>query len=104
MRKLAGPLAALVATLYLTLSVSAAACLLAHASPSRTSHHHHDTSGVAHSALCLWVCQAQPTVDLPATALPATFLHVVALLLLGGMVLLSTPFNLPRQSRAPPHR
>lgn len=104
MRKLAGPLAALVATLYFTLSVSAAACLLTHTTPSRTSHHHHDRSGVAHSALCLWVCQAQPTVDLPATALPATFLHVVALLVLSGGVLFSTLSNPPRQSRGPPYR
>jgi hypothetical protein len=103
MRKWAGPLAGLIATLHLTLSVSAPVCFLTNPTSSHSSHHHHDKSGVAHSALCLWVCQAHPTVNVPGTMLPTAFRHVVALLLVGSIVLVSAPFDLPPLSRAPPH-
>lgn len=100
MRKWVLPLALATGVVYLTLSISAAACLFAHESQSRTSHHH--TGGVTHSSLCAWACQANQTVDLPATATQAQLLQRVALLLLVGTVAASLLPQQSAQSRAPP--
>lgn len=100
MKRWAVPLALTTATVYLTLSVSAAACLFAHESQSRTSHHH--TNGVTHSSLCAWACQANQTVDLPPSAPQTQPLHLIALLLLVGFVLPSLLAQQPAQARAPP--
>jgi hypothetical protein len=100
MRKCFLPLALAVATLYLTLSVSAVACLFAHESQPRSAHHH--TGGVTHSSLCAWACHASPTVDLPATTPQAQPLHFLAMLLLVAMSLSSFLFQQSAQSRAPP--
>ncbi len=76
MRKGLVPLTVAMATLYLTLSVSAIACLFAHESQPRATHHH--TNGVTHSSLCAWACHANVTADVsPATSL-AQPLHLVA--------------------------
>jgi hypothetical protein len=100
MKKCFVPLALAIATLYLTLSVSAAACLIAHESQPRSAHHH--TGGVTHSSLCAWACHANPTFDLPAATPQTQPLHLVAMLLLAAASI--SPFfsQQSAQSRAPP--
>lgn len=100
MRKWFVPLALVVATLYLTLSVSAVACLFAHESRPRSAHHH--TGGVTHSSLCAWACHANPTVDLPATTPQPQPLHLVAMLLLAAASVSSFLSQQSARSRAPP--
>jgi hypothetical protein len=100
MRKCFVPLALAIATLYLTLSVSAVACLFAHESQPRSVHHH--TGGVTHSSLCAWVCHANPTVDLPATTPQPQPFHLVAMLLLVAVSVSSFLSQQSAQSRAPP--
>lgn len=100
MRKWVPPLALATAMVYLTLSVSAAACLFSHHRASRTAHHH--TGGVVHSSLCAWACHANPTVDLPSTAPQAQPLQLIAWLLLVGFVVPSLRAQQSAQSRAPP--
>lgn len=100
MRKCFVPVALVIAGLYLTLSVSAMACLFAHESQPRSVHHH--TSGVTHSSLCAWACHANPTVDLPAGTSQTQPLHLVAVLLLVAVSLLSVLSQQSAQSRAPP--
>jgi hypothetical protein len=77
MRKCFVPLALALATLYLTLSVSAVACLFAHESQPRSAHHH--TGGVTHSSLCAWACHANPTVDAPPAIPSIQPLYAVAM-------------------------
>ena len=102
MRKCFVPLALALATLYLTLSVSAAACLIAHESQPRAAHHH--TGGVTHFSLCAWACQANPTVDLSATTPQPQPLHLVAMVPL--IATSNSPFlsQQSAQSRAPPRQ
>ena len=100
------PLALATAVVYLTLSVSAAACLFSHQSTSqhapRTAHHH--TGNTVHSSLCAWACHANPTVDLPSTGPQAQAPHVFAWLLLIAVGLSSLVAQQSAQSRAPPRR
>ena len=100
MRKWFVPLALAIATLYLTLSVSAMACLLAHGSQPRSAHHH--AGGVTHSSLCAWACHANPTVDLPAPAPQTQPLHFVAMVLLAAASVSSFLSQQSVRSRAPP--
>jgi hypothetical protein len=100
MRKCFVPLALTLATLYLTLSVSATACLFGHESQPRSAHHH--TGSVTHSSLCAWACHANPTVDLPATTPPPQPLYLVAMLLLVAASVSSLLSQQSAQSRAPP--
>jgi hypothetical protein len=100
MRKWFVPLALAIAMLYLTLSVSAMACLFAHGSRPRSAHHH--AGGVTHSSLCAWACHANPTVDLPATTPQTQPLHLVAMLLLICASVSSYLSLQSAQSRAPP--
>jgi uncharacterized protein YceK len=100
MRKCFVPLALTLATLYLTLSVSAMACLFAHESQPRSAHHH--TGGMTHSSLCAWACHANPTVDLPATTLQTHTLYLMAMLLLADSSVSSFLSQQSAQSRAPP--
>jgi hypothetical protein len=102
MKKWAAALALTTAAVYLVLSVSAAACLSTHESTSRTAHHH--SGGATHSSLCAWACQANQTIDLPATAPQSQPLILVALLLLLIAVWPFQPFQQSAQSRAPPRR
>ncbi len=100
MRKGFVPLALTLAALYLTLSVSAAVCLFAHETESRSSHHH--TGGSTQSSLCAWACHANPTVDLVATTPQTKPFHLESMLLLADS---SVSFFLSQQStqsRAPP--
>lgn len=101
MRKCFVPLALAIATLYLTLSVSAMACLFAHESQPRSAHHH-TGGGVTHSSLCAWACHANPTVDLPAITPQTQPLHLVAMLLLVAASVFSFLSLQSTQSRGPP--
>ena len=100
MRKCFVPLALALATLYLTLSVSAMACLFAHESQPRSAHHH--TGGMTHSSLCAWACHANPTVDLPATTPQPQPRYLVAMVLLVAVSVSSLLSQQSAQSRAPP--
>lgn len=100
MRTCFAPFSLAIATLYLTLSVSAVACLFAHESEPRSSHHH--TGGMTQSSLCAWACNASPTVDLPATAPQTQPLHLVSTLLFVDSSAPSFLSQQSAQSRAPP--
>ena len=100
MRKWASQVALATAVIYLALAFSAATCLFTHESHSRASHHH--TSGVTHSSLCAWACQANQTSALPATPTQVQALHLVALILLIGATVPSLLSQQSAQSRAPP--
>jgi hypothetical protein len=100
MRKYFAPFALTLATLYLTLSVSAVACLFAHESRPGAAHHH--SGGTTQSSLCAWACDTNPTVDLP-TLTPQTQLHpFVAMLPLADSTALYVLSRQSAQSRAPP--
>jgi hypothetical protein len=100
MRKCFVPLALAIATLYLTLSVGAVACLFAHKSQPHSAHH--PKGGMAHSSLCSWACDANPTVDLPTATLQTQQLHLVTMLLLVDSSVSSFLSQQSAQSRAPP--
>ena len=100
MRKCFVPTALLLAALYLTLSVGAMACLFAHESESRSSHHH--AGGTTQSSLCAWACDANPTVDLPARTTQPQPLHLVSMLQLVDSTALHVLSRQSPQSRAPP--
>ena len=102
MKKWALPVALATALVYMTLSVSAAACLFAHHSHTRTVHHH--TGGSTHSSLCAWACQANQTVDLSPAAPQTKPLQLVTLLLLVGFSLPSLRLQQSTQPRAPPRQ
>jgi hypothetical protein len=101
MRKAFVPLALTLAALYLTLSVSAVACLFAHESESRSSHHH--TGGTTQSSLCAWACDANPTVDLPALTAETQQHPFVAMLPLTESSTSHFLFQQSARSRAPPY-
>ncbi len=100
MRKCFAPFALAIATLYLTLSVSAVACLFAHESESRSAHHH--TGGATESSLCAWACDANPTVALPAPTPQTQQLQLVSMLLSVDSSVSSFLSQQSAQSRAPP--
>lgn len=100
MRKCFVPVALAIATLYLTLSVSAVACLFAHESQPGSAHHH--KGGATQSSLCAWACDANPTVDLPALTPQTQPLHLVSMLLSVDSSVSSFLSQQSAQSRAPP--
>lgn len=100
MRRWLLSLALTLATLYLTLSVSAVACLFAHESRPGSAHHH--SGGATPSPLCAWACHANPTVDLPTTTPQTKPFQLVSMVLPADP---SVSFFLSQessQSRAPP--
>lgn len=101
MKKWTLPLALAAVVVYLTLSVSAAACLFTHQAQPRSTHHH--SSGVTHSPLCAWACQANQPVDGPSAAPDSQPLAFAALFLLLGAIRPSLCFTALAQPRAPPH-
>ena len=100
MKKWTLPLALATAAVYLTLSVSAATCLLTHQAQSRSTHHH--SSGAPHSLLCAWACQANQPVDGPSAAPDSQPLILAALILFVVSLRPSLFFLHLAQSRAPP--
>ena len=101
MRKCFVPTALLLATLYLTLSVSAVACLFAHGGRPGSAHHH--AGGTTQSSLCAWACDSNPTVDLPAPTPQTQPLHLVSMLPLVESFVSHLLSQQSAQSRAPPH-
>ena len=100
MKCLIAPVAIGMILLYAALSIGAANCLVLHA--EQPPSHHHSQSHVAHSALCAWACQINPTVIVP-TAVPLVAVSAVAARLnladaVGGTAFLRSLFS----SRAPP--
>lgn len=94
------PLAIGMALLYAALAIGAANCLVLHA--AQPPSHHHSQSHVAHSALCAWACQINPTVII-ATPVPLVAVStVVARLTLPDSVTCTAFPCSPVSSRAPP--
>lgn len=94
------PLALATVVVYLTLSVSAAACLFTHQAQPRSTHHH--SGGATHSLLCAWACQANQPVDGPSAVPDSRPLALAELLLVVGALRPSLFLTSPAQSRAPP--
>ena len=88
------------ATLYLTLSVSAVTCLFAHGTRSGSAHHH--AGGMTQSSLCAWACDANPTVDLPTPTPQTQPLQLLSMQPLVDSSVASAIFHQSAQSRAPP--
>ncbi|HEX5544300.1 MAG TPA: hypothetical protein VFX10_02320 [Nitrospira sp.] len=86
--------------LYAVLAVSAAGCLVLQAEES--GHAHHTPSHAAHSTLCAWVCQVNPTVSIQAAAPLLTFFLVVAMQRSVGAVSQLHFMPAVSRSRAPP--
>ena len=100
MKKWTFPLALATVAVYLTLSVSAAACLFAHQTTSSTTHHH--TGSPVHSSLCAWACQANQPADGLSAAPDSQPLALAALLLLVASLRPSLFLTSLARSRAPP--
>jgi hypothetical protein len=89
------------AVLYLVLAVAAAGCLAPNATPESHPGHHHQNhaSHVAHSAVCAWACQANPTVGAIMDAPQAAgFLFFV------GVTLVTTTLRPCLSARVPESR
>lgn len=63
--------------LYAALAVSAAGCLVMQARES--DHARHTPSHAAHSTLCAWACQVNPTVSIHTAAPPLAFFAVITM-------------------------
>ena len=94
------PLALGMVVLYAGLAVGAANCLVLHAEQPQP--HHHSQSHVAHSALCAWACQVNPTVivssPIPVISVSAAVVKFCHAERTSG----TTPLASLRTSRAPP--
>jgi hypothetical protein len=86
--------------LYTALAVSAAGCLVLQT--EEPGHAHHTPSHAAHSTLCAWVCQVNPTVSIHS-AVPLLALFVlIAIQRLVGTALQLHFISAVSRSRAPP--
>ena len=63
MKRWIAPIAIGMVVLYAVLAIGTSCCLLLHA---EQQDHHHSPAHVAHSALCAWACQANPTITIQA--------------------------------------
>jgi hypothetical protein len=86
--------------LYAALAIGAANCLVLHS--EQPTAHHHGHSHLAHSALCAWACQANPTVIIPAVVPSAGTFVVMAMLAFAGTTPPSGIVAAASRSRAPP--
>jgi hypothetical protein len=100
MKRWIAPLAIGMVVLYAALAIGAANCLVLHA--AQPPAHHHSQSHVAHSALCAWACQINPTVIVPAAIPMLAVSTVVARLRLVDSAACSAFPSLLFPSRAPP--
>jgi hypothetical protein len=100
MKRWIAPLAIGMVLLYAALAIGAANCLILHA--EQPPAHHHSQSHLAHSALCAWACQINPTVTVPAAVPLVAVATVVARLRQTDSTV--RPMFLPSESpsRAPP--
>ena len=101
MKRLMAPLAVGMTALYLALAIGTAGCLFLHAERPGASHHQ-SSSHPAHSALCVWVCQANPTVAIVDDPPPSVILQLAVLLLLLSPSLTQRLLLSLSDSRAPP--
>lgn len=86
--------------LYAALAVSAAGCLILQT--EGPGHAHHTPSHAAHSTLCAWVCQVNPTVSIHTAVPLLAFFVVIAMQRLVGTVPLLHFISAVSRSRAPP--
>jgi hypothetical protein len=100
MKRLIAPLAIGMVVLYAALAIGAAQCLVLHAEQAST--HHHTQSHLAHSALCAWACQANPTITIHAGLPLGVVFAVVALLRLYSATPQTRLFAALIHSRGPP--
>jgi hypothetical protein len=100
MKRWFAPLVVGMVLLYAALAVSAAGCLVLQAEES--GHAHHTPSHTAHSTLCAWVCQVNPTVSIQAVAPLLAFFAVVAMQRLVSAVPQLHFISAVSRSRAPP--
>jgi len=95
------PLTIGVVVLYAALAIGTANCLVLHA--EQPPGHHHSPSHLAHSALCAWACQINPTVAVPA-ALPLVAVStVVTRLRQIDFTISASIITAESPSRGPPH-
>src|SRR5262245_24065646 len=100
MKRWIAPLAIGMVVLYASLAIGAANCLALHVEQSPA--HHHSHSHVAHSALCAWACQVNPTVIVPSAAPLVAISTVVARLSLADSTAFIAFLRLLFSARAPP--
>jgi pentose-5-phosphate-3-epimerase len=100
MKRWFAPFAAGMVLVYAALAVSAAGCLVLQAEES--GHAHHTPSHAAHSTLCAWVCQVNPTVSIQAVAPLLAFFAVVVMQRLVGAAPPLHFMSAVSRSRAPP--
>ena len=100
MKRWFAPFVAGMVLLYAALAVSAAGCLMIQTEESE--HAHHAPSHAAHSSLCAWICQVNPTVSLHAVAPLLAFFLVVAMQQSVGAVPQLHFMSAVSRSRAPP--
>jgi hypothetical protein len=100
MKRWIAPLAIAMVVLYAALAIGAANCLVLHA--EQPPGHHHSQSHLAHSALCAWACQINPTVTFPAAVPLVAVAGVVTRLRQTDSTLRTTLLTSESPSRAPP--
>ena len=98
MKRWFAPFVVGMALLYAALAVSAAGCLVLQAEESGHAHHTH----AAHSTLCAWVCQVNPTVSIQAAVPLLAFFLVVAMQRLVVAASQLHSISAVSRSRAPP--
>ena len=100
MKRLIAPLAVGMVTIYAALAIGAANCLvlLGEQPPA----HHNGHSQDAHSALCAWACQINPTVIVSRPVPLVATSTVVATLSLADSAASTAFLWSPFSSRAPP--
>jgi hypothetical protein len=101
MKRWIAPLAIGIVVLYAALAIGAANCLALHA--EQPPAHHHSHSHVAHSALCAWACQINPTVTVPAAVPLVALSSVVARRRRTDSTIHILIPTFKALSRAPPH-
>lgn len=94
------PLTIGMVVLYAALAIGAANCLVLHA--QQPPAHHHSHSHLAHSALCAWACQINPTVTIPAAVPLVAVSTVAARLCQTGSTVHAALLPSESSSRAPP--
>lgn len=100
MKRWIAPFALGMVVLYAALAIGAANCLVLHA--EQPPAHHHSQSHLAHSALCAWACQANPTVTVPAAMPPVALFAVVATLRMAESTAQALLLESGSSARAPP--
>ena len=100
MKRRIAPLAIAMVMLYAALAIGASNCLVLHA--EQPPAHHHSHSHVAHSALCAWACQINPTVIVSTPVPLVAVATIVARLLQIDSTVHTTLLTSLASSRAPP--